>query len=109
MKAIECAFTGTIGREPTRRTSERTGRDWASFAVAVGEDPDTQWLDVACFGPMVEAAASLARGDRCSAEGRISLRTWQNHDGTPRTTPSVAASLAQPMGKIGQQRPKRYR
>jgi single-stranded DNA-binding protein len=109
MKAIECAFTGTIGREPVRRTSERTGRDWASFAVAVGEEPDTQWLDVACFGPMVEVAATLAKGDRCYCEGRISLRTWQNNDGTSRTTLSVAASLVQPMGKIGQQRPKRTR
>jgi single-stranded DNA-binding protein len=107
--AIECAFTGICGREPTRRTSERTGRDWASFSVAVGEEPDTQWLDVACFGPMVDTAVALVKGDRLYVEGRISLRSWQNNDGTSRTMLSVAANLVQPMGKIGQQRPKRTR
>lgn len=108
MKSIECALQGTLGRDPTRRTAA-SGREWVSFSVAVGEDPDVQWVEVACFGPMADAAGGLVKGDRCYVEGRIKLRAWQNNDGSTRTTLSVAASLVQPMGKIGQQRPKKPR
>ena len=37
MKGIECAFQGIISRDPQRRTSERTGRDWLRFGAQVGE------------------------------------------------------------------------
>ena len=106
---IECAFQGTVGRDPQRRTSQNTGRDWASFSVACGEDENAQWLDVACFGPSVDQAVQLTKGDAVYVEGKISLRTWQNEDGSKRTTLSVAAKLVQPMGRIGNRKPKQTR
>jgi hypothetical protein len=36
MNAIECAFTGPIGQEPTLKES-KAGRPWFSLTVAVGE------------------------------------------------------------------------
>lgn len=111
MKAgiIECAFIGTAGRDPTRRTSQRTGRDWVSLSIAVGDEDSLQWLDVAAFGPAVDQVMQIAKGDRLYCEGKISMRTWQNEDGTSRTTLSVAANLVQPMGKIGERKPKKTR
>jgi single stranded DNA-binding protein len=108
MKSIECALQGTLGRDPTRRTSA-SGRDWVSFSVAVGEEADLQWVDVAAFGPNVDVAGALIKGDRVYIEGRIKLRTWQNNDGSMRSTLSVSASLVQPLGKIGAQKPKKPR
>lgn len=109
INGIECAFAGTCGRDPTRQTSERTGREWASFSVAVGKDDDTQWVDVAYFGPNVDSACALKAGDRVYVEGKLSLRTWQNNDGSTRTVLNVAASLVQPLGKIGERKPKKPR
>jgi single-strand DNA-binding protein len=109
IKGIECAFAGSCGREPTRRTSERTGREWCNFSVAVGKDDDTQWVDVACFGPNVDSACTLKPGDRVYIEGKLSLRTWQNNDGSTRTVLNVAANLVQSLGKIGEQKPKKPR
>lgn len=106
---IECALIGACGKDPTRRTSERTGRDYATFSVAVGEGEETQWLDVVCFGPAVDAAMTLAKGDRAYLEGKISLRTWQNTDGSSRQQLSLVASLVQALGKIGERKPKRTR
>jgi single-strand DNA-binding protein len=108
MKSIECALQGTLGRDPARRTSS-AGREWVNFSIAVGEGDETQWVEVACFGPSVDAAEGLAKGDRAYIEGNIKLRTWQNNDGSTRTTLNVAARLVQPLGKIGMQRPKKAR
>lgn len=108
MKSIECALQGTLGRDPMKRTSN-AGRDWVNFSVAVGEGDDTQWVEVACFGPNIDDAACLVKGDRVYVEGNLKLRTWQNNDGSTRTTLNVSARKVQPMGKIGQQRPKKPR
>lgn len=108
MRAIECALQGTLGRDPTRRTSA-SGRDWVSFSVAVGHEPDVQWVDVACFGPNIDAAAGLVKGDRVYVEGNIKLRSWGDADGTTRSTLSVSARKVEPLGKIGMQRPKKPR
>lgn len=108
MRAIECALQGTLGRDPTKRTSN-AGRDWVSFSVAVGEGDDTQWVEIACFGPSIDDAASLLKGDRVYIEGNLKLRTWQNNDGSTRTTLNVSARKVQPLGKIGLQRPKKPR
>lgn len=104
---IETAFIGAVGRDPEVRTAQKSGREWCIFSVAVGEDDAVQWLDVACFGPFVDAAMTLAKGDRVYVEGRLSVRTWQDKDGAARTTLSVAASLVQPLGKIGEKKPRK--
>ena len=106
---IECAFTGHLSRDPERRASLNTGREYAIFAVCCGDAPNTQWLDVACFGPAVDIAATLVKGDRVYCEGKISLRTWENQDGTTRQQLSVVVSVLQPLGKIGERKPKATR
>ena len=107
MKGIECAFQGIVDRTPERRTSDRTGRDWLSFVVTVGEDADAQKVYVVCFGPAVDVGSTLSVGDSVYCEGKLSLRAWNSFDGTSQKTLSVVTSLVQPLGKIGEKRPKR--
>jgi hypothetical protein len=92
---IECAFNGVIADTPVQRTSPNTGRDWARFTVRCGE---TSVL-VLCFGPAVEVAATLQIGDSVYAEGK--------HRDADMFT--VIASTVQPLGKIGERKPKATR
>jgi single-strand DNA-binding protein len=107
MNAIECAFTGRIGQEPMLKES-KTGKPWLSFSAAVSEDENTQWLQVAVFGPRAEElAGSLKRGDRIYAEGRLRLNSWQAKDGSQQFGLSVAAWRVEVLGQIGAKRPRR--
>lgn len=107
---IECALIGGCGRKPERSTSRNTGRDYATVSLAVGEGEAVQWLDVVAFGPAVDAMMTLAKGDACYIEGKLSLKSWtSSQDGTTRQQLSVVASLVQPMGRIGERKPKATR
>ena len=107
---IECALIGGCGRAPERRTSQNTGRDYATVSLAVGEGEAVQWLDVVAFGPAVDAMMLLAKGDACYVEGKLSLKSWtSSQDGTVRQQLSVVASLVQPLALIGRSRPKATR
>ena len=105
---IECAFTCALRGDPGRRMSKNE-REFAIFNVCCGDAPNIQWVDVACFGPTVDTAMTLVDGDRCYIEGKLSLRKWEALDGTMRHTLSVVASVLQPLGKIGDQKPKKTR
>jgi len=64
---------------------------------------------LACFGPAVDTAMTLAEGDMVYIEGRISLRQWEQSDGTRRQQLSVVAATVQPLGRIGEKKPKATR
>ena len=107
MTGIECAFTGRIGQEPMLKAS-KAGKPWLSFAVAVGEGDDVQWLQVAAFGSRAEElAGSLKKGDRIYAEGRLRLNSWQAKDGSRQLGLSVAAWRVEVLGQIGTKRPRK--
>lgn len=102
--AIECAFTGRVGKDIELRTS-KAGKPWCSFTVAVGADDAAQWVRVALFGEKgEEAARTIAKGDRVYIEGRLKLATWEK-DGEARAGLDVTAWLAQAVGKIGNKKP----
>jgi len=110
MNGIHAAFTGRIGKDAEIRAT-RHGMPWAAFPVAVDTDVDseagTAWVRVALFGDTVDATAPrLIKGTQVYVEGRLTLRPWTDADGKARAGLSLAASLAQPMGQIGRQRPR---
>lgn len=108
MKGIEVAFVGTLGRNAELRTA-KSGREWLSFATVVGEEPEQQWVQVAAFfGHIGELFGQLTAATEVYVEGKIKLRSWEGPDG-PRTGLGVVASVIQPLGLIGQKRPRKPR
>lgn len=107
MNAIEAAFQGRIAKAPTLRTSQSSGKPWAMFSVAIGNEDHAdhvQWVNVVVFGADAEAASTLAKGTLVYVEGKLRLETWEK-DGQPRSGLKVTASRVQPMGQIGQRKP----
>lgn len=105
MKGIHTAFEGTLGRDAEVRTTA-SGKTFMKLAIAVGEDDAREWIDVAVWSEtLIELAPSLVKGVALYCEGRLSLRRWTATDG-PRVTPSVSASLVQPLALIGKSKPK---
>jgi single-stranded DNA-binding protein len=105
--SIETAFTGRTAGAPELRTSA-AGKPWTRFGVAVGEGDDVQWVQVACFGEIAQRAAErLGKGDRCYVEGTLRLDEWTDSQGVPRAGLKVAAWKVEPIGQIGQRKPKR--
>ena len=76
MRGIESAFFGVLGKDPELKTS-KSGAAYATLAVVVGEDADSQWVRVACFGETAEQIAIRAKkGDKVYVEGTLTLNTW---------------------------------
>ncbi|CAN1721176.1 single-strand DNA-binding protein [Hyphomicrobium sp. 1Nfss2.1] len=101
MNGIEAAFTGRVGTEPEKRTSQ-AGKPWLRFNVAAGQDEATQWVQVACFGSAAEELSDrLGKGDRVYVEGTIKLNIWTDREGKERSGLSVAAWKCERLGNIG--------
>lgn len=112
-RGLECAFWGTLGRDPELRTS-KAGNPFASLnvAVTVGKDDAgkdvTQWVRVTAFGDSAERIAAQAeKGARVYVEGSLTLNHWKAADGEKRTDLQVAAFKVEKVGAIGKNRPRR--
>ena len=86
---------GNLTRDPELRFSAK-GSAWATTAIAVdrrSRRPDGTWeeappefYDVVCFGDLSEnVAASLSKGDRVIAVGKVEAQQWTGRDGVDRT------------------------
>jgi single-strand DNA-binding protein len=117
MFGIEAAFSGRLGRDPELRMVKSGTMAMVTLAVAVdeappkdGHDAKSTWINCKLFGDKATTAAeALAKGDRVYLEGKLSLDNWTGKDGRPRTGLSVVANVAQPLGKIGNRRPRQSR
>jgi single-stranded DNA-binding protein len=107
MKGIQSAFCGKLYRDAEVRTSAKTGRAWMILRIAVGEeDGPFEFVNVAAFrDSFIDLAPHLTQGAALYVEGTMKLRRWETGEGQAAEL-SCAASLIQPMGLIGQKRPK---
>jgi len=104
MKGIHTAFIGRLGRPPELRTS-KSGKPYATFSVVVAIGPeDAQWLQVVAFGETAEALAGLPSGTSIYIEGHLRVETFEKRDGASATVLKVTASVALPLGQIGNKR-----
>ncbi|MBF0561462.1 MAG: single-stranded DNA-binding protein [Alphaproteobacteria bacterium] len=108
---IECALIGRLGRSPEMKLVKHGTLPMLSMALSVdnckGADGPTTWVRVTLFGEKADSVApNLAQGDRAYVEGKLSLDRWTAKDGTEKTGLSVVANLVQPLGRIGNRRPK---
>ena len=62
-------------------------------------------LDVS--GAHADLAIQLVKGTQAYVEGKIKLRRWQDQAGNPCAGLSVSAAVIQPLGLIGERRPKK--
>ncbi|MBS0244224.1 MAG: single-stranded DNA-binding protein, partial [Proteobacteria bacterium] len=84
MNGIECAFTGKLGQAPELRTS-KAGKAWCALSVRVGDGDGAQWVRVAVFGEMANAAVGLEKGTSVYVEGSLTLNIWTGASGEPRS------------------------
>jgi single-strand DNA-binding protein len=110
VRGIECAFRGTLGGDPERKTA-KSGNAFAvmNVAVTVGKDDagkdTTQWVRVACFGKVAEdIAARAAKSDRVYCEGTLTLNQWNDAHGEVRHGLNVAAWKVEKVAAIGKNR-----
>lgn len=108
MSGIEAALTGRVGRDPEVRTA-KTGKTFATIAIAIGSDDATTWVKVICFGSIAEqVAAEVKKADAVYCEGNLKLESWTGRDGQPRTGITIfAAKLTR--CEIGRAKPKKQR
>ena len=82
MQGLECAFQGSLGRDPELRTAA-SGKPWAKLAVAVTQEgkgdgeSTTIWVQVVCFNEVAERVCKQAtKGGRIYAEGVLKQTQW---------------------------------
>jgi len=85
-------FMGHVGRSPTIK--EAAGKQVAEFSVAVScgtvAKPDTIWVKCSVWGDRAaRVMEKISKGDAVYVSGRLSLRSYQGKDGTPKAEASV--------------------
>jgi single-stranded DNA-binding protein len=104
---IECAITAIITRDAEIKTVKASGRPFLSLGVTTGKEEKQQYLSVLAWrDTFTDLAPHLTRGTRIYIEGRLELRHWQGPDGAQQHGLSVSASVIQPLGLIGERKPK---
>jgi single-strand DNA-binding protein len=111
MNGIVACCTGRCVRDAETRFTA-SGKQMVSVSIAVddlkrAEDAAPEWLKVTAWNELAEAMADkLVKGTALYAEGRLKLNTWTAADGTPRSGLELIAWTVQPMGQIGQRKPR---
>jgi single-stranded DNA-binding protein len=105
-EGIECAFFARLIRDAEKKTVRATGKEFLSMSVITGRDAKEQLLSVMAWrDTFTDLAPSLVKGLTVYVEGKLELRHWQGQDG-PQHGLSVSASVIQPLGLIGERKPK---
>lgn len=89
---------GRLGRGPDMRYTPE-GHVVTKFSVATdrptkpGAEPETDWHQVVCWGPVAEFAGQyLGKGRLVYIAGRITYRSWDGKDGQKRYATEIVAS-----------------
>jgi single-stranded DNA-binding protein len=109
MKGIECALVGRLNHDAELRQS-KAGRDWLWLSVEVEGTDGSEYLTVGSWSHSIaDLAPMLKAGGEVYIEGKLKLRRWDAADGTRSAMLNVQASVVQPLGLIGEKKPKRTR
>lgn len=90
---------GRLGRDP-EMTYSKDGKEITKFSVATddgwGENKQTTWHNVVCFGKTAEASATyLHKGSLVAAQGRQQHRQYDDKDGNKRYFSEIVADRVQ--------------
>lgn len=107
MKGIEVALQGKMAKDAELRRSD-AGREW--LALQVETDAGADWVSVGSWSHTIqELAPALTAGTEVYVEGKLKIHKYEGRNGAERYWLTVQASLVQPLGVIGQKKPKRTR
>ena len=80
---------GRLGQDPEAIWSDSGLRTKASLAVTI-DKTTTDWYAVTAFGKNAEILANFARkGEQIALEGRLSLSSWVDGVGNPRSKAEI--------------------
>ena len=89
---------GRLGRDPDMRYTPE-GHVVTKFSLATdrptkpGAEPETDWHQVVCWGPLAEFAGQyLGKGRLVYIAGRITYRSWDGKDGQKRYATEIVAN-----------------
>ena len=91
---------GNCGVEPEIRQTSN-GKSVANLRIATSEfkgsgdtrEERTEWHNVVLFDKTADIAGQyLHKGDKCSIEGRIQTRKWEDKSGNDRSTTEIVAN-----------------
>lgn len=94
------SIIGNVGKDPEMRFTP-SGKPVTSFSVAVtnrfkkdGEtQEETSWFNVVAWNKLAENCNQfLGKGAKVFAEGRLSVREWEDQAGTKRCQVEIIAS-----------------
>lgn len=98
-------LAGNLTRDPELRFTQ-DGVPVVSFGIAVNrvrsKSEAVDFFNVSAWRELGERVANYKKkGDPVLVEGRLQYRTWQNPDGTKRSTVEVIADNVQFLGRSG--------
>lgn len=109
MRGIEAACIGRLRKDAEIRTSQ-SGLQWLAMPLIVGEDDDAQYISASSFsGSLAELASELKAGTEVYVEGKVKARVWERPGEAPIASLWLTARIVQPLGLIGNKRPKKPR
>ena len=107
MKGIEAACVGKLRKDAELRETQN-GRQWLAIPLIVGEEDDAQYVAASAWaGDLQELAQALKAGTAVYVEGKIRVKLWDRSGERPVPSIWLTARTVQPMGLIGERRPKR--
>lgn len=100
----QITIIGNVGEAPESKTTTRTGKNVAAFAIAqnvngvdsesgerISRDP--QWFRVTCFGNLADRVVANARkGDLLLVAGELKARTYNDKSGSKRMAFEIIAT-----------------
>lgn len=96
-----CHFIGRLGKDPDF-TIIPSGTPVAKFSLAVdqGKDKDPMWLNVVAWDKLAEIVEKYAvKGMQVFIQGRLTIRLYEDKNGTNRQAVELVASTVQLLEK----------
>ena len=101
---------GNLGRDPEVRYTG-SGAAVANFTLATNEvwtnkkgerEEKTEWHRIVAFGKLGEICEQyLGKGKQIYIEGKLQTRSWEDKEGTKRSTTEIVANNMMMLGRAG--------
>lgn len=107
----QCTFIGRAGKDPELRYMTN-GKAVLNISIAIGESwktdgerqEKTTWVPLVMYDKLAEIAGEyVKKGGQIMVSGKLSVRKWQNKEGTDQYTTEIVCDKMQLLGGKSQQ------